>query len=273
MLACKTELDSPAWRQGMVDALSVGCSLADRAGLRGGCLYFALLRRFTQLAPLAYRSYRRAHAILDDTHRIYPEQLSFWQWRTCAVDLADRINVSALVGCAAGDQVAQLRRVLLLTGGEMDEAASRSLVGNSHVCALVPDETDGQIDGYQLCCRLMYDKGLDGERFVGATIEYLFALWPEDYRRYRYRYAQHARQARVSRTETRFEDVGLRLEYRLWSALVCELHDEIRRCRRAGVKPSHKQRELSRHLLCHPGEPLPVLDWTAPPKLLAELSC
>ena len=119
----------------------------------------------------------------------------------------------------------------------------------------------------------MYDKGLDGDHFVGAIIEYLDAFWPEDYRRYRYRYAQHARQARISRTNNRFEDVGPRLEYRPWSILVCELHDEIRRCRCAGVKSSHKRLELSRRLLCHPGEPLPVLDWTAPPKLLAELSC
>ena len=121
MLACKTELDSPAWRQGMIDALRVGYSLADRTGLRGGCLYFALLRRFTQLAPLAYRSYRRAHAFLDDAYCGYPERLTFWQWRTCALDLADRVTVGALFGCAPGSQVAQLRRALLLTGGEMDE--------------------------------------------------------------------------------------------------------------------------------------------------------
>lgn len=272
MLACKTELHSPAWRQGMIDALTSGCSLADYAGLRGGCLYHALLHRFTHLAPVAYRRYLRAHALVGNIDRIYPKRLSFWQWRTCSYDLVERISLSSMLGCAMGEQPVQLRSSLLLTGEE-NEAASHTQVAYGHACG-PPDETDGQIDGYELCCRLMYDERLDGDGFVGAVIEYLDAFWPEDYRRYRYRYAQLARQARIAQTLSGADGLGLRLEYRHWSALVCQLQDEIRRSRCAGVKSSSKRRELSRQLLCQPSEPPPVLDWTAPPLLLGtDRSC
>jgi hypothetical protein len=273
MLACKTELYSAAWRQGMIDALTTGVSLVDASGLRGSRLYLALLRRFTHLAPPAYQRYRRTYALLGDAYHIYPERLGFWQWRTRAVDLAERVNLSALLSCPPGDQAVQLRRTLLLTGGDPNAGTYSSLATHGHACVALPNETDGQIDGYQLCCRLMYEDVLDGDCFVDAVIEYLDAFWPEDYRRYRYRYAQLARQACLSQVEGRLDEQGLRLEYRHWSSLVGELHDEIRRCRHAGSKASRRQRELSRLLLCQPRELPPGLDWTVPPKLQVELSC
>lgn len=273
MLACKTELHSTAWRQGMIDALTTGVSLAGASGLRGSQLYLALLRRFTHLTPLAYRRYRRTYALLGDAYHLYPERLSFWQWRTRAVDLAERVNLSALLNCPPGDQVVQLRCTLLLTVGDPAEGAYNSLAAHGYAGVAAPNETDGQIDGYHLCCRLMYEDVLDGDCFVDAVIEYLDAFWPEDYRRYRYRHAQLARQARLSRAEGSFDEPGPRLEYRHWSSLVGELHDEIRRCRHAGSKASRRQRELGRLLLCQPCERPPVLDWTVPPKLQVERSC
>lgn len=270
MLACKTELYSAAWRHGMIDALTTGISLADSMGLRGSRLYLALLRRFTHLTPLAYRRYRRTYTLLGDAYHIYPEWLSFWQWRTRTADLAERVNLSALLNCPPGDQVVQLRRTLLLTGGDPNEGAHSSPAAHG---VAAPNETDGQIDGYQLCCRLMYADVLDGNCFVDAVIEYLDALWPEDYRRYRYRHAQLARQARLSQAEGRLDEPGPRLEYRHWSSLVRELHDELRCCRHAGSKANRRQRELGRLLLYQPCERPPVLDWTIPPKLQVELSC
>lgn len=182
------------------------------------------------------------------------------------------VSFSALLGHTPGNQLVPLRRALLLTSGEPDEAACDALLARDYACSLAPDETDGQIDGYELCCQLMYDEGLDGDSLVGAIIEYLDALWPEDYRRYRYRYAQLARQARISRAENKAQELGPRLDYRAWSTLVCELHAEIRHRRHAGVKTSREQCELSGRLLCQPYEPLPVLNWTVPPKLQAERS-
>jgi hypothetical protein len=76
MLVCNTEFESPAWRLGIIDALTMGHSLAGCRGLRGGHLYLALPRRFTQLAPPAYCRYRRIYAQLRDAHRMFPERLS-----------------------------------------------------------------------------------------------------------------------------------------------------------------------------------------------------
>jgi hypothetical protein len=275
MLVCRTELESPAWRLGMIDALTMGHSRADCEGLRGGRLYLTLLRRFTELAPPAYRRYRRIQTLLGDAYRIYPERLSFWQWRTCAVGLTETTSLDTLLGRATLDRTARVRHSLLFTTSateNLDEDLSEASHACGHVCDPVPNEIDGQIDGYLLCARLMYDDGLDGERFVDAIAEYLEVLWPADYRRYRCRYAQHICQARMSHPESRWEDIGPCLEYRLWSVLVGELHAEVGHCRRAGVKPSRTQWDLRRILLCQPGEPLPVLDWTLPPAVLARSS-
>jgi hypothetical protein len=276
MLVCKTELESSAWRHGMIEALTMGHALADCGGLRGGRLYLALLRRFTRLAPPAYRRYRRIHAQLEDAHRIYPEWLSFWQWRTYAADLIETARLDTLLGRASRGQAARLRRTLLLTTvttENLDEESPQASHACGDTCDLAPNEIDGQIDGYLLCARLVYDEGLDGEHFVGAIAEYLEVLWPADYRRYRCRYAQRACQTRNSHPESRWEDGGACLGYRLWSVLVCDLHAEIRRCQCAGIEASRSRCELSCRLLCRPGEPPPVLEWTPPPELQAELLC
>ena len=273
MLVCKTELESSAWRLGMIDALTVGHSLADYWGLRSGRLYLALLRRFTQLAPPAYRRYRQIHAQLADAHRIYPEWLSSWQWCACAAGLTATDSLDALPGCATRAQAARVRRTLLLIAENLDEVPFEPLCACGHTCNLVPDEIDGQIDGYQLCARLMYDEGLDGDRYIETVAEYLDALWPADYRRYRCRYAAYVRGACKAHPGNTLGDVEPQLEYRLWSMLVCELHAEVRRCRCAGVESSRSRYELSCRLLCHPGEPPPVLDWKPPPGLLAGSCC
>jgi hypothetical protein len=272
MLVCKTELESPAWRTGMIEALTMGHSLADCGELRGGRLYLALLRRFTQLAPPAYRTYRRSYMQLGDAHRIFPERLSFWQWRTCGAGVVETAGLDSLLGCATGSQAARVRCTLLLTTEDWDEGLSQAPYACGCTCDLAPNEIDGQIDGYQLCARLMYDENLDGDRYLDAVAAYLEALWPADYRYYRSRYAACAREACYSHPDSRLKDVGPRLEYRLWSVFVRELHAEIRRCRRAGVESSRNLCELSRRLLWHPGEPLPVVDWT-PPELLAGSCC
>lgn len=267
MLASTLELESSQWREGMIEGLTASYALASGNGLQGRRLYFAMLRRFMRLAPGAYRRYLRTYTRLGRSGDSRGLLLSFWQWRSAAADLAELVQLSVMLGCSPGEQAEELRIALLLTAGEAGDGPYYSL--RDHGCPLdaAPHRTDGLIDGYKLCSKLARDEALHDISFVDSLIEYLDALWPEDYRRYRYRYIRHVRASRAELAGQQATDSGPRLDYAAWSSAVRELRDEVDRCRGAGKAVSPRSLDLSRRLLCEPGEPLPTLAWTIVPKL------
>lgn len=273
MFASITELESPHWREGMIDGLSVGYSLATGNGLRGRRLHFALLRRFIQLAPRCYRRYLRAYSRLKSSHDSNTPLLSFWQWRSDAANLAELVLVGRMFDWPPGGKVDAFRRILLLDAGKPSDGPYNSL--RAHSCPLdpAPQRHDGLIDGYRLCSKLARDESLHASSFVDSVIEYMDALWPEDYRRYRYRYIRNVRATRTELAGYRSTDLGPRLNYAAWSTAVHELHDEVSRCQITGKAVSPRSLDLTRRLLCEPGEPLPTLAWTIVPKLQEEVIC
>lgn len=251
----------------MIEGLTASYSLASGNGLHGRRLYFAMLRRFMRLAPRAYRRYLRTYTRMGRNGDGRGPLLSFWQWRSAAADLAELVQLSVMLGCSPGEQADELRITLLLAAGEPGDGPYSSL--RDHGCPLdaAPHRNDGLIDGYKLCSKLARDEALHDISFIDSVIEYLDALWPEDYRRYRYRYIRHIRASRAELAGQQSPDWGPRLDYAAWSSAVQDLHDEVGRCRSAGKAVSPKSLDLSRRLLCEPGEPLPALAWTIVPKL------
>lgn len=267
MLASILELESAHWREGMIEGLTASYSLASGNGLHGRRLYFAVLRRSMGLAPHAYRRYMRAYRRLGRSGDGRGHWLSFWQWRSHAVELAELVQLSTMLGCSPGEPAEELRLTLLLAAGEPGDGPYYSLRGHGCPLDAAPHRDDGLIDGYKLCSKLARDEALHDISFVDGVIEYLDALWPEDYRRYRYRYIRHVRASRAELAGQQVPDLGPRLDYATWSAAVQDLHDEVVRCQNAGKAVSPRSLDLSRRLLCEPGEPLPTLAWTIVPKL------
>jgi hypothetical protein len=114
MLACITEIESPAWRAGMIEGLTRCHALAASEGLRGPDLLRTVVRRFNALTPLAYHAYCTAYLHQGCLYGVMPKMLSFWQWRYLASDLAEIAQVTALLGCASGLQEEEARAALLL---------------------------------------------------------------------------------------------------------------------------------------------------------------
>lgn len=277
MLACFTEVDSTAWREGMIAGLTRGYALAIK-GLRGKDLLRVLIRRFNELTPPAYHAYVRAYLHQRDLYGVSPKMLSFWQWRYLAADLDEIVRVAELLGCDGGLQEEEARAALLLSPDVASPAPYASLVdhgGPTLNDPHHPHHLDGLVDAYNLCWQFVYEGGLDGDAYCGKILEYLDLFVPEDYKLYCerfYRLAQSLPAYAVAKPVAELAQ-GMRptLTYRVWAALARELAVEIDRCTAAGAILSRKRVELSRLLLCAVNEPAPSLEWTLPPALEREL--
>jgi hypothetical protein len=271
-----TEVASPAWRDGMIEALTGGCSLAVEEGLHGSALLRAVIQRFNRLTPAAYHTYAGAYLHQGELYGVTPKMLSFWQWRYLAADLAEIVQVAELLGCEGGFLEEEARGALLLTASAPSTAPFASLLEfSAGTCLddLAPSFADGLVDGYNLCWQLLYDGGLNGDEYTETLLTYLDAFWPEDYRLYRSRYEHFQRSVpRATATAHRSLQVDRPLPFRAWSDAARELAAEIDRCTAAGMLLSRKRVEVSRVLLCQPGDPAPSLDWTLPLRLEQELS-
>jgi hypothetical protein len=282
MLACITEVESRAWRDGMIEGLTRGYALAADDGLRGNGILRTVMQRFNQLTPPAYHSYITAYLHQDCIkYGIIPKMLSFWQWRTLASDLAEIAQVAELLGCTTGFRAEEVRCALLLHAipgaeAEPDAAPYQSLLDHGGPADPEPHYLDGLVDAYNLCWQVVHDWGHDGVEYCDAVREYLEAFWPEDYMLYRQRCNRDRRPSPAIPRAPIFAPsvprLGAGLEYGPWSALVDELAAEIERCTAAGASLSRKRIDLSCRLLCRVDEPAPSLDWTLPPKLEEELS-
>ncbi len=289
MLACITEIRSPAWRAGMIEGLTHCHTLAAGEGLRGANLLRTVIRRFNELTPAAYHAYCTAYLHQGCLYGVAPKLLSFWQWRYLAADLAEIVQVTELLGCAPGRQEEEARAALLLDDSAPGTGPYQSLRDHGGPTGAAPHYLDGLVDAYNLCWEFQYDCLLDGDDYIAEVLGYLEAFWPDDYKLYRERSghhgAGHGRDGHAGRNEKRAAPllslalVGRSspqpcpsLDYGPWSALVDELAAEITRCTAAGAPYSRKRVELSRRLLCRVDEPAPSLDWMLPPRLEKELA-
>lgn len=257
MLACITEVQSPAWRAGMIEGLTRCHALAACDGLRGPNLLRTVIRRFHDLTPPAYHAYSTAYLHQGCLYGVVPKMLSFWQWRYLAADLAEIVQVAELLGCAPGRQEEEARTALLLDDGVPGTGPYQSLLDHGGPSGSDPHYVDGLVDAYNLCWEFQHDCLLDGDDYIAEALVYLGDFWPDDYKLYRERSSSQPCPA---------------LEYGPWSALVGELATEIERCTAAGAPYTRKRVELSRRLLCRVDEPAPSLDWTLPPRLEKELT-
>jgi len=275
MLACITEIESPAWRAGMIEGLTRCHALAASEGLRGPDLLRTVVRRFNALTPLAYHAYCTAYLHQGCLYGVMPKMLSFWQWRYLAGDLAEIAQVTALLGCASGLQEEEARASLLLDDAVPGNAPYQSLLDHGGPAGTAPHYLDGLVDAYSLCWEFQYDYLLDGDILVAEVLEYLDIFWPDDYKLYRARSGDdHCAAPLFLRTLVGHSSPQLcpPLEYGLWCALVGELAAEIERCTAAGALFSRKRVDLSRRLLCRVDEPPASLDWAPPPRLEKELA-
>jgi hypothetical protein len=223
----------------MIDGLTAAHTLAASPAAAGRTLpaaevcssgLFCLVQhRFAKLAPMAYRGYLQAwrRRTLHRARRFHARPLTFYQWRTR--------------GLAPG--------------------AATSLHGEP-----VPMHRDGLIDAFHLAVVLLRPGDLDGEGFADALLEYLDAFWPEDYRRYRYRYAQAVR-AQRTQSPDRFAlpstggSLPARLDYYAWSTAV-RILQHTPRCSTVRIAA------LRRLLILTPGDLTPTFAWQPPPKLV-----
>jgi hypothetical protein len=278
MLACITEIQSPAWRAGMIEGLTRCHALAAGEGLRGAELLRPVIRRFNELTPPAYHAYCTAY-LHQSYCGVMPKMLSFWQWRYLAIDLYEIVQVAELLGCGQGRLEEEARAALLLDDAVPGREPYQSLLNHGGPVGIDPQYHDGLVDAYNLCWEFQYDCSLDGDEYIAEVLAYLDAFWPDDYKIYRNRSGQDGCDGKRTAPLASLVLVGRSgsqpcppLEYGPWSALVDELAAEIARCTAAGAPFSRKRVELSRRLLCRVDEPAPSLDWTLPAKLEQELA-
>jgi hypothetical protein len=273
MLACITEVESPRWRDGMIEGLTRGYALAANDGLCGRELSAAVIHRFNRLTPPAYHNYVTAYLHQDSIqYGIIPKMLSFWQWRTLAADLGEIARVTELLCCSPGFQEEEVRCALLLDAAVPGDAPYQSLLDHGGPVDPAPHYQDGLVDAYSLCWQFLHDYDLDGVAYREQVMHYLCAFWPGDYKFYRYRCDSLRPSAPVSTGAGSTSCLCMPLEYGTWSTLVGELAAEIDRCTASGAALSRKRVELSRLLLCRVDEPAPSLDWSLPAKIEQELS-
>lgn len=279
MLACITEIQSPAWRAGMIEGLTRCHALAAGEGLRGRALLRTVIRRFNELTPPAYHAYCTAYLHQGCLYGVPPKMLSFWQWRYLAADLAEIVQAAELLDCAASRLEEEARSALLLDDAVAGSAPYQSLLAHGGPTGTEPQYHDGLVDAYNLCWEFQHDCCMDGNDYIAEVLAYLDAFWPDDYKLYCERSGQDGHGGTHTAPLASLALVGRRgpqpcppLEYGLWSALAGELAAEIERCTAAGAPFSRKRVELSRRLLCRVDEPAPSPAWTLPPKLEQELA-
>ncbi len=271
MLACIIEIESRAWRDGMIEGLTRGHALAAKDGLGGEALRTAITQRFNELTPPAYHSYIDAYQHQGYVPGVHIKLLSFWQWRTLAADLAEIAAVTELLGCTAGFQEEEARCALLLDDSVPGYVPYQSLVDHGGPADPAPHFLDGLIDGYNLCWQFLHDDRDSDEQYVESVMEYLDAFWPEDYKLYRYHYERLRRPSPSASAAGNRRQQAL-LEYGPWSGLANDLAAEIERCTAAGEVLSRKWIALSRRLLLKVEEPAPSLEWSIPPRIEKEMS-
>ncbi len=148
MLACRTEVASAAWRSGMIEGLSRGLALVAEEDLGDKALVHALVKRFNQLTPAAYRRYVQAYLHQGELYGIAPKLLSFWQWRYIAADLAEIVTVADLLGCAPGFWEEEARGALLLDDATPSSGPYQSLLQHGGPYHPEPHFHDGLVDAY-----------------------------------------------------------------------------------------------------------------------------
>ena len=271
MLACKTEVASAAWRDGLIEGLAYGLALAVDEDLRGKALQHAVIRQFNQLTPGGYHRYVQAYLHQGELYGVSAKMLSFWQWRYLAADLAEIVQVAELLDCPPGSLEEEARSALLLDAATRSSAPYQSLL--EHGCPIDPDPQrhDGLVDALNLCWQFQHDGGLDGIEYCAAVMQYLDLFWPADYKLYRCRYAGAQRLSPTAQPGLRNHCAEAFLEYDAWCAAVAELTAEVECCAAACEPLSRRGRALSRRLLCEDNEPLPSRDWAPPESLEKEL--
>jgi hypothetical protein len=258
MIACKTEYESRVWRDGMIEGLSEGLHLGSEYLHDGDRLYLELMRRIVKLVPRPYRRYVRAYYRQPLCPGIETKLLSYWQWRTCAAELAGVVQADAVLGRSSPTQEEELRSVLLLAPGEASAAPYQALLAACACTDPEPQQRDGLIDACFSCYARMHDDYLEGDEYFKAVSQDLYAWWPQDYFQYARRYFDLYTQGHG------LIELGFPIRYPQWCDVVRDLQVEIARCQ-VNEEPSSPNRvQLQEWLLLQPQQGAPSLDWTMP---------
>jgi hypothetical protein len=274
LLACIDEVQTSAWREGMIAGLSECLHFYTQGRLRRHRLYRAIEELSAQQTPTPYRHYLRVYSRQPFVDGIALKAVSHWQWRTCAIELAELLTAAELLDCPGGRREEEVRSVLLLADDEPSTAPYSALVAAGLPTDQQPLFLDGHVDGLLRSAETLISCDYDAADFATAMLRDLNNLWPYDYVVYRDRAARLARAGESHEGEAAKPAEGRStkmLGYPEWCAAVRSLHD-AQTAAPSQQRPLAILHELAGLLLLGPNHRIPTFAWSLSPELAEELA-
>ncbi len=258
----------------MIAGLTECLHLATHHGLRRHRLYDAIEELSGQQTPAPYRRYLRAYSRQPLVGGIVFKAVSHWQWRACAIELAELLTAAELLGCPGGRREEELRSVLLLTDDEPSTAPLAALLAEDMPTDPQPLFLDGFCDALLRSAETFVSCNYEAAAYRKSILRDLNNLWPCDYVTYRTRAVRAARaeENQPSGSGEQAEGASDRiLPFTDWCAAVQTLHD-AQACERSQQLPLAILHKLAALLLLGPNDRVPTFTWTLTPNLAEELA-
>jgi hypothetical protein len=278
LLACIDEVQTSAWREGMIAGISECLHLCTQKGLRRHRLYRAIEELSAQQTPAPYRHYLRVYSRQPFVDGIALKAVSHWQWRTCAIELAELLTAAELLDCPGGRREEELRSVLLLADDEPSTAPYAAVLAGGLPTDPQPLFLDGHVDGLLRSTETLISCDYDAADFAAAMLRDLNNLWPNDYVTYRARAARRAAAEKNQDRETAEPPTAQAadrktniLAYPDWCAAVRSLHD-AQTAAPSQQRPLAILHELAGLLLLGPNDRIPTFAWSLSQELAEELA-